>query len=178
MSAQAMKSAGHDDEYYSHVRGEIAQLLPDRVGRILEIGCGEGETLAWIKAERQAGFVYGVELSAASADRAAVKLDRVVAGNFETMVLPPDCQAFDVILCLDVLEQLQELVGRSNRMLASDLAIAAILAEAAIRAAAWNVRINLPQVSDAATGAKYQAEMDAALERAHTLAVDIERSCG
>ena len=31
------------ENYYSHVRDEIAQLLPNRVDRILEIGCGTGK---------------------------------------------------------------------------------------------------------------------------------------
>ncbi|MHC4947982.1 MAG: cyclodeaminase/cyclohydrolase family protein [Planctomycetota bacterium] len=52
--------------------------------------------------------------------------------------------------CLALLERLETLTGRTNRMLGSDLAIAAVLAEAAARAAAWNVRINLPLLDDEA----------------------------
>jgi 2-polyprenyl-3-methyl-5-hydroxy-6-metoxy-1,4-benzoquinol methylase len=97
--------ADHSNEvYYSHVRNEIAQLLPDRVGRVLEIGCGRGETLAWIKSTKGAAFSCGVELFAESANHAAQKLDRVLTGNFEAMELPSDMKEFDVILCLDVLE--------------------------------------------------------------------------
>jgi len=36
-------------EYFGQVRTEILPLLPDRVGRVLEIGCGSGETLAYLK---------------------------------------------------------------------------------------------------------------------------------
>ena len=104
------KNGGHsmagrsNEDYYSHVRDEIAQLLPNRVNRILEIGCGHGETLAWIKRSKGAQFACGVELFSDSAAAAVQKLDWVVTGNFETIELPPEMKDFDVILCLDVLE--------------------------------------------------------------------------
>lgn len=93
-----------DDGYYSHVRDEIAHLLPHRVDRILEIGCGRGATLAWIKRSKGASLACGIELSLDSAEAAKGKLDRVVAGNFEEIDLPKDFNSFDVVLCLDVLE--------------------------------------------------------------------------
>lgn len=94
------------EDYYSHVREEISQLLPSRVGRILEIGCGRGETLAWIKRTKGTSFACGIELSPDSSDAAKSKLDRVVAGNFEEIELPDEFESFDVVLCLDVLEHL------------------------------------------------------------------------
>ena len=42
----AEMTAGDNSDYYSHIRGEIAQLLPADIGRVLEIGCGRGDTLA------------------------------------------------------------------------------------------------------------------------------------
>lgn len=93
-----------EDGYYSHVREEIEQLLPAHVDRILEVGCGRGETLAWIKDSKGAKFACGVELFEESAAAAARKLDCVVTGNFEAIELPAEVNAFDVILCLDVLE--------------------------------------------------------------------------
>lgn len=50
--------------------------------------------------------------------------------------------------CCDVLRLLESLAGRTNRRLDSDLAIAAILAEAGAKAGAWNVRVNLPMLSE------------------------------
>lgn len=93
-----------NNDYYSHVRAEIGQLLPRKVDRVLEIGCGSGETLAWIKSSKGVQHACGVELFEASAATAATKLDQVVTGNFESMELPPDMRDFDAILCLDVLE--------------------------------------------------------------------------
>lgn len=50
--------------------------------------------------------------------------------------------------CCDVLRLLEGLAGRTNRRLDSDLAIAAILAEAGAKAGAWNVRVNLPMLPE------------------------------
>jgi formiminotetrahydrofolate cyclodeaminase len=74
----------------------------------------------------------------------------------------------------ETLERCRELLGRTSAMLASDLAIAAILAEAALRAAAWNVRINLPLLTDDDRRRALTAELDTAIDRATTAARAIE----
>src|SRR5690606_17991592 len=51
--------------------------------------------------------------------------------------------------CCDLLRLLESLAGRTNRRLDSDLAIAAILAEAGAKAGGWNVRVNLPMLPEA-----------------------------
>lgn len=59
----------------------------------------------------------------------------------------------DVIrACAALMALLEELVPISNRMLRSDLAIAAVLTEAVARAAHWNVRINLPWLAESERG--------------------------
>lgn len=115
MSAKETSSSASSG-YYSHIRGEIAEVLPDRIGRILEIGCGDGETLAWIRNGRGAAFTCGVELSPDSAIVASTKADRVVAGNFEEIELPSDFESFDVVLCLDVLEHFVDPWGAVRRI--------------------------------------------------------------
>jgi formiminotetrahydrofolate cyclodeaminase len=80
-------------------------------------------------------------------------------------------------LGLRVLGVLQQLAGRSNRMLASDLAIAAILAEATVRAAAWNVHINLPLVGDQRLRDDLACELAGSVEKARTTCGHIEQSC-
>ncbi len=81
-------------------------------------------------------------------------------------------------LCQNVLVTLQSLIGKSNRMLSSDLAIAAILADAAARSANWNVQINLSQLSndDERDGCSTQASE--LLSKCQKLAESIETSCG
>ncbi|MGH9859948.1 MAG: cyclodeaminase/cyclohydrolase family protein [Candidatus Acidiferrales bacterium] len=63
-------------------------------------------------------------------------------------------------------ELLGHLAGTTNTLLDSDLAMAAILADAAAQSACWNVRINLPALADEADRAKARAEMDELAQRA------------
>lgn len=80
-------------------------------------------------------------------------------------------------VCVEVLELMQQLVGRTNRMLDSDLAIAGVLADAAARASAWNVRINLPLFDDTSAAAAIEAEVVQMLSRCDQLREQIERGC-
>lgn len=80
-------------------------------------------------------------------------------------------------LCESLATQAEGLCGRSNRMLASDLAIVAILAEAAARAAAWNVRINLPSLPDADERARLNTDVTGRVEKIRTACEGVERAC-
>lgn len=82
-----------------------------------------------------------------------------------------------VAACVSVLALLDELPGITNRHLRSDLAIAAILAEAAARSAAWNVVVNLPGIADAGLRASLTGECEGMLARAIELAGRVERAC-
>ncbi len=78
-------------------------------------------------------------------------------------------------VALRTIERLKALCGRTSRMLDSDLAIAAVLAEAAARAAAWNVRINLPLLDDRSERASFEADLADALARARDIVQEIEQ---
>ena len=67
---------------------------------------------------------------------------------------------------LNLLRLYERLATSSNKHLASDLAISAILAESAARAAACNIRINLPLMTDSRQHAKIEAETVSSLEDA------------
>lgn len=79
---------------------------------------------------------------------------------------------------LQTLELLETLVGRTNPRLNSDLAIAAILAEAAARSAACNVQVNLALVEDRARSAALAAECAGRLEKAADLCATVEERTG
>lgn len=93
-------------EYFSQVRQEIFPFLPEKMGRVLEIGCGTGDTLDYIKQHGRCDWAGGVELVSSAAAIARTKLDQLIEGNIETMALPFEDGSLDAILCLDILEHL------------------------------------------------------------------------
>ena len=115
--------------YYDCVRTDIAQILPDRISRMLEIGCGSGNTSAWIKSKAGC-WAAGVELFPDVGREAEQKLDRVLIGDIQTIALPFKAGSFDLILCLDVLEHLGDpwaVVEKLTALLSPDGCIIASL---------------------------------------------------
>ena len=79
-------------------------------------------------------------------------------------------------LCLAVLEMLQSLVDKCNPYIISDLVAGAALAAAAARLSDYNVRINVPQVSDAAAAEEIRQASAEDMARADRLAQEIEQA--
>jgi len=92
--------------YYSFVRREIEPLLPSRADHALEVGCGQGGTLAWLKDSGIAGRTTGIELDAASAAAARRYVDHLIEGDAEAAIDSLPAESLDLVLCLDVLEHL------------------------------------------------------------------------
>jgi methenyltetrahydrofolate cyclohydrolase len=67
-------------------------------------------------------------------------------------------------VCRQVLDLARLVAERGNPRLASDAGVAALLAEAALRASAINVRVNLVALHDAAFVAQTEAELNRLLE--------------
>ena len=80
-------------------------------------------------------------------------------------------------LCMDMLRLIESLCGKSNKFLRSDLAIAAVLAEAAARSAWWNVHINLPMLADEAERERIAAEGERACAMAGKIRAGVEGAC-
>ena len=73
-------------------------------------------------------------------------------------------------ICSSVSSAFSAIVAaKGNRNAASDGGVGALFARAAARAAALNVRINLPSIPDEATREQFSAEADALLAQAETL---------
>ena len=107
-------------EYYKNVRSDILPLIPDRAERVLDVGCGAGNTLAWLRTIRDIRWAGGVELHADAAASARCKLDVVFTEDIEHFALPIEEGTLDLILCLDILEHLVDpwaAVKRFQRLL-------------------------------------------------------------
>jgi SAM-dependent methyltransferase len=107
--AEHVAYEGKPVAYFGYARTEIAPLLPAVAGRVLEIGCGSGATMAWLRSIRPVGHAVGIELMPGPAATARAVFDSVATGSIEA----PDGLAaaagrFDLILALDVLEHLRD----------------------------------------------------------------------
>lgn len=124
-----------------------------------------------LAAEDEAAYGLVNELSRLPADDA--RRSDLPAASVAAAQVPLSCMA----ACVGVLGVLEPLPAFTNQYLRSDLAIAAILAEAAARAGAWNVRVNLPGIEDASVRVKVETECGALLVRAANIAGRIESAC-
>jgi 2-polyprenyl-3-methyl-5-hydroxy-6-metoxy-1,4-benzoquinol methylase len=106
MKTAELQYSAKTEEYFTHARREILPLLPTHAARVLEVGCGAGYTLSFLKAQGMCDWVCGIEISEAAAEKALRMLDEVVLGDIETMDLPVEAGSIDLLLCLDVLEHL------------------------------------------------------------------------
>jgi len=105
------------------------------------------------------------KLPATDARRVAQEPDAVRAATAAPMAI--------VLLAGAILESLQNLHKTSNPNLISDLAIAAKLADTAADAAAWNVRVNVPQLETEAERVAARTQLDCALASVRTTADSI-----
>lgn len=93
--------------YFGNARVEIEPLLSASASRVLEVGCGAGQTVRWLKEIGRAEQAWGVELFEAAATLARPHFEEVLVGDAESLVETAfDGKQFDLILCLDVLEHM------------------------------------------------------------------------
>ena len=118
--------------YFGHARKDIRLLLPAAISeRALEVGCANGATLAWLKAEGLVRSTMGIELTEQAATAARQQVDMVLCGAAEAKLEEiPAAVAFDLVLCLDVLEHMIDpwefLLRLSSRLKPGGLLIASI----------------------------------------------------
>ena len=118
---------GKDVPYFNHTRFDILPALPTACGRVLEIGCGAGATLAWLRKRPGTTHTTGVEIFPDAAQRAVEHLDEVHCLDFERQSAPDHWVPFDTILCLDVLEHMVDPWCVLNRLVTYHLRPGGIL---------------------------------------------------
>jgi SAM-dependent methyltransferase len=95
-----------ETDYFGLSRTEIAPLLPPRAGRVLELGCGSGGTMAWLRTVRSVDHAVGIELVPAMAKAALAAFDTMITGSIDEPGQVERFGPFDLILALDVLEHI------------------------------------------------------------------------
>ena len=141
---------------YSEGKKTLAEHAAFHLEAAAELSRARAMLLALAEEDAEAYAVLSAAMALPKDD--PDRADRVAAAAERAIAVPETVLA----TALAVLRRLEAMPGRTNRDRSSDLAIAADLAAAAARAAAWNIRANAPLCRDG--GAR--------LERASTAARD------
>ena len=100
---------GKPQRYFSGARKAFVDDLPAMPqGRLLEIGCGNGDTAAYALATGKCGWCAGVELCPEPAEEARTKMNEVVVGDVEVTDLPFEQKVFDALILSEVVEHLRD----------------------------------------------------------------------
>jgi 2-polyprenyl-3-methyl-5-hydroxy-6-metoxy-1,4-benzoquinol methylase len=94
--------------YFATVRSEIEELLPRDAHRILEVGCGAGATLAWLRQRWPKAWCAGVDINAEQLALAAAGIDYAERCDLDERLPSIALGSVDLLLCLDVLEHLRD----------------------------------------------------------------------
>ena len=100
----AGSAARKPESYFGAVRTDMVPLLPDPLGRVLDVGCAAGSTGRLLR-PRSPERLVGIEIDGEAAALAREVYDEVLAGPAEA-TLEELSGPFDTILCYDVLEHL------------------------------------------------------------------------
>ncbi len=101
---------GFDVDYYTRQRLDLIEHLPQDTGkafRILDIGCGCGNTLLRIKGLYPKAEIMGVEKFPKAAE-IGNRVAEIYCMDIEKEELPFEKESFDFIIMGNILEQLQE----------------------------------------------------------------------
>lgn len=117
-------------------------------------------------AEAYAGYATALKLPRETEVQQAARKAAIQTAARAASDAPWEC----VKACGALLTAVEALAGRSNVNAASDVLVAALLAEAAARGAAENVRINLPSTGDESYNEAMSHKLDKALHDIAALA--------
>ena len=95
-------------DYYNTARQEIAPLLPQSAERVLEIGCGAGGTLRWLRQRWPNAWLAGADINPKQVELARDCANHVEQCDLDARVPAIPEESIDLLLCLDVLEHLRD----------------------------------------------------------------------
>lgn len=134
----------------------------------------------------QAARIESMELSIADADAyrelsALWKLDRDdsqrIDGWEDAVQRATIVPIRTMELCNRILTTLETMIGKSNKMLVSDLATASIIARASTEISAWTARINLPLLGDSNLQSELAEKIQVLVTSCDSLARSIDEAC-
>lgn len=98
------------NEYYSHIRKDILPYIPGKQGaRFLDIGCSGGNTLCYLKESKLIAEGVGVDfMDIPGSNQVNPLIDRFIVADVQKQQLDLPVNHFDILLCADVLEHLQD----------------------------------------------------------------------
>lgn len=94
-----------DKSYFDHSRKELLKYVPEKIKKVLDVGCASGNFGKMLK-EFYHCEVWGVEPDTLSAGIAGTKIDHVINSFFGPDIKIPSVNKFDCIFFNDVLEHL------------------------------------------------------------------------
>jgi SAM-dependent methyltransferase len=90
--------------YFQGIRPEVVALIPGTNNRVIELGCGAGQTLLGAREAGKASEIVGIDII----DRLPQHemLTTYYQGDIDALPLDMEHESFDVALCADILEHL------------------------------------------------------------------------
>jgi SAM-dependent methyltransferase len=95
-----------DKNYFSIIRWNIIDLIPEGNHRVLDVGCGNGANLKKLKELGKASEVFGIEINEDVAENLSQDLDKIIIGDIESIEPQFNENYFDYIIFADILEHL------------------------------------------------------------------------
>jgi formiminotetrahydrofolate cyclodeaminase len=125
-------------------------------------------------ADAYAGFAAALKLPKETDAEKATRADAMRAAARRASDVPMET----LEACLAVVAAAESLAGRCNTNAASDIGVAALLAEAAAHGAAANVLVNLPSVGDEAYASEMTVRVKETLDDVERLAASAHETIG
>ncbi len=103
-----MKYEEKDQSYYANVRSDLLSILPKSYNgiHVLEIGAGNGSTLAYLKKKGVANWVVGIDIPESKRESISELIDEFIYGDIEELDIDRLENSFDCVILADVLEHL------------------------------------------------------------------------
>lgn len=94
--------------YFSSKRYEIDVLLPASANKILDIGCGNGSTLARIHNIYPDASILGIDINDNAIKNSVLNTEAIISHDLNKGLPDLPASPYDLILCLDIIEHLYD----------------------------------------------------------------------